>query len=277
MFTFIGYLILVWLLFTCGTAICVVAIYWYETRNAPDERIPSPRLTTASVLAVFANTLASMLLFTATRPFGTFARKVPGPAAHAPPVILIHGLFSNAAAWVCFGKALEAEGYTYSTYCYSSRKQTVDEILDGLEGHVSAVERHCPGVTPLIVCHSLGGLLARRWLALEGNATRVAGLVTIGTPHEGSKLAALGSGRLTAALRPEGALTVSLRGAPQTQIPCVSLASPTDTTVLPAASLVPPQGWRLRITPPYGHFTMIFKKPVHDMVLEELRNIRSSV
>ncbi|MGH8929668.1 MAG: esterase/lipase family protein [Egibacteraceae bacterium] len=42
------------------------------------------------------------------------------------------------------------------------------------------------GTQVVLVAHSMGGLVARRWLACEGGAKRCRMLVTIGTPYRGS-------------------------------------------------------------------------------------------
>jgi len=47
---------------------------------------------------------------------------------------------------------------------------------------------------PLVVCHSMGGLVARAALQLAGDEDACAGIVTLGTPHHGSALARFGGG-----------------------------------------------------------------------------------
>jgi pimeloyl-ACP methyl ester carboxylesterase len=48
------------------------------------------------------------------------------------------------------------------------------------------------GTRVVLVAHSMGGLVARRWLACEGGAERCRMLITIGTPYRGS-IKALGA------------------------------------------------------------------------------------
>lgn len=272
----LGFLVVVWLVFICGMALCLEAIYWYEARNSPDERIPAPKLGVASALKLFGTALSGVVLYQLSRLFACRAQKKPGPVpaekqGEVQPVVLIHGLFANSGAWLSLAPALTEAGYAYSTYDYKCGSTSVDDIIDGLEGHMAAVERYFGGKKPVLIGHSMGGLVARRWLAHADNEKRVAGLITIATPHEGSKLAAVGRGRITASLRPEGSLTVSLRGAKKPDIPCVSLVSPVDVMVQPAASLVPPENWKMCLTPPCGHYPMLFSRKVIGMVLEEIR------
>ncbi|MDL2267060.1 alpha/beta fold hydrolase [Desulfovibrio sp. OttesenSCG-928-G15] len=281
MLSVLGFLLLLWVIFVCGLALCLEAVYWYETRNSPDGRIPAPDLGFLSALKVFGTSLLGVVLVQLTGLFRCRAQKKPGPISagkqdDVQPVVLIHGLFSNSGAWLALAPALAEAGYAYSTYNYKCNNTSVDDIIDGLEGHMAAVERYSGGKKPILIGHSMGGLVARRWLAHANNESRVAGLVTLATPHMGSKLAVVGKGRITASLRPQGSLTVSLRGAKKLNIPCVGLVSPVDVMVLPAASLVPPDDWKMRITPPCGHYPMIFSKKVIAMVLEEIKGMGKS-
>jgi len=99
-------------------------------------------------------------------------------------------------------------------------------------------------------------------------------VITLGTPHGGSKLATLAPGALAKNITPGAALIAALREAPPlTGIACVSLVSPADEAVLPASGLVPPEGWKLRLTHKIGHFSMLFCPSVARMVLEELRTM----
>ncbi len=45
------------------------------------------------------------------------------------------------------------------------------------------------GLAPVIVAHSMGGLAARAWLGRTANVERVHRVVTIATPHHGTRMA----------------------------------------------------------------------------------------
>lgn len=261
----------------CLFALCGNLIYWYETLNTPEPRIPSPEPGVASCLREYVITLGSYFLNIGLFPIGLFLRRGIAASAAAPgrghtrPVVLIHGLNNNAAVWLYFTRRLEREGYDVSTYAYHSLFIPFSIVIKGLDNHVRQVEAVCGQIKPILICHSLGGLLARHWLGLDNNRSRVQGLVTLGTPHRGSKLAVLAPGALARNIRPGAELIRELADAPSLGIPCTALASPTDEAVLPASGLVPPDGWKLRLTGRIGHFSMLFWPPVADMVAEELR------
>jgi triacylglycerol esterase/lipase EstA (alpha/beta hydrolase family) len=89
----------------------------------------------------------------------------------------------------------------------------------------------------LIVAHSMGGLVARAYLRKWGGvAVRL--LVTIGTPHRGSRLAWMMTGASVAEMRPSSAFLAGLNGAIERAdgVPVISLWSWHDSMVAPQVS-----------------------------------------
>jgi triacylglycerol esterase/lipase EstA (alpha/beta hydrolase family) len=71
----------------------------------------------------------------------------------------------------------------------------IDHFGHALGQRIEAIAAR--GQAPLLLCHSMGGLVARSALALgrrEGRPTPCAGIVTLGTPHHGCALARFGGG-----------------------------------------------------------------------------------
>ncbi|MCL1890082.1 MAG: hypothetical protein FWF99_06250 [Desulfovibrionaceae bacterium] len=255
--------------------ICNV-IYWYESINSPEAALNQPKPGLRIFLACYAESLASLFLCALIFPLAPLTRR---PATSAPgvkpPLILIHGLYNHSAVWIYMGRRFRQEGFACSTFSYNSFFTSTQDILQKLEEHVRAVEAVFPGQKPIFVCHSLGGLLFRHWLLQGENHTRPSGALTIGTPHQGSKTAALAPGTLAKNLLPASGFLRSLQNAPKTNLPCVSLVSPTDEAVLPASSLLPPEGWRLRLAHG-GHFSMLFRPAVAGLALSELREMANA-
>ncbi|MDR2744361.1 MAG: hypothetical protein LBB66_04075 [Desulfovibrio sp.] len=257
-------------------SLCANSIFWYETLNTPEERIPAPRPGLLACLRHYALTTSSYLLCLGLSPVGPALRRRPQkPETDLPPVILVHGLLNNASVWLFLGWRVKKAGYPLSTFCYSSLFTPLEKILGDLDDHARRVKAISGGTPPIFICHSLGGLLVRRWL--EGDGGRPAGtrgVITLGTPHGGSKAAIFAPGALARCIRPDGSLVTALREVASLDgPPCVSLISPEDEAVLPAACLLPPPGWTLRLTPPVTHFFLLFSPSVAVMVLEELRRM----
>ena len=88
-----------------------------------------------------------------------------------------------------------------------------------------------------IVCHSMGGLVARAHLRQRGPA-RIERIITIGTPHHGSVFARGVVGRCLAQMRPGNAWLAELNRneSKPPPVPITSIWSRHDSLVAPQAS-----------------------------------------
>mgnify|MGYP003623619684 CR=1 FL=1 len=262
-------------------SIILNTLFWYENLNGPNCLIPRPKPGLVFVFTKFARSMASALLCGLLSPFGRYAAVTPGAAREGvfpqgsprPPVILIHGIYNNASAWLYMARRLRRAGYPVSTFSYKSFNISLDDISADLDAHVSELERLFPATRPVLIGHSLGGIIARTWLLRGENHHRPGALITLGTPHEGSKLAVFASGPLARHLVPGSDLLAALKAAPQPDCPCIALASPVDDAVLPASSLIPPAGWELLVSEAVGHFYMVLHPGTVDVLLGKLENI----
>ncbi|NHZ46911.1 esterase/lipase family protein [Nitratidesulfovibrio liaohensis] len=198
------------------------------------------------------------------------------PRPDMPPVLLIHGLYHNVTAWALYRRWLMEAGFT-RVYChgYSSWHTEFGLLVDELDEAVRDLRAAHPGERPLLMGHSLGGLLIRGWLADAANQQLVAGAVTLGTPHQGSTLARLGAGRLARSLTFRGALIRELEAteAPS-DVPCVALYSPIDNMVVPQEGLhVTTPGWTLRASPAVSHIWMLWDRATARLAIESLREL----
>ena len=260
-------------------ALCSNLIYWYETVNSPAPDIPSLKPGPFACLLLYVDTLSSYLvcaLFFILGPFSHRRINTARTQAARPPLILIHGLYNSASVWLYLGRRFRKAGFPVSTFSYHSFFTSPQCILQRLEEHVRRVEAAFPGQRPVFVTHSLGGIFVRHWLLRPENSARTGGLLTLGAPHQGSKLAAVAPGRLAKNLFPAAPFMRELQQTPAPTmklagtLPCVALVSPMDEAVLPAANLLPPPGWRLRITSGAGHFSMLIRPSVAELALREL-------
>lgn len=268
-------LILIPALILAGFAVLALissTLYWYERINSPEPRIPSPQPGLFTLVRHYLATFRSYVRCAVLLPFGRKLHRKPLPAAPGQkPAVLIHGLYNNAAVWLYLGRVLEKAGYAISTYNYSSHGPTPEAIVQGLDAHIRAVESPEQGGKPVLIGHSFGGIVARRWLQRPENAGRIAALVTLGAPHRGSKVAALGHGPLVRHLRPGSPFLQELEaGKNHDSAICVSLISPEDDAVLPASCLLPPETWRFVVTRPLPHFSLLFSRSAAKQLLCEL-------
>lgn len=257
-------------------------VYWYETLNTVEGSIPLPKPGVSLCLGAYFACLGTSLLCLVLRPFGRILALPPGTGASGdgacPPLVLVHGLACNSSVWVYISRRLRAQGYPVSTFSYNSLVTPLPEAVNRLDAHMRLVGDRHPGQKAILIGHSLGGMLARAWLLDARRHERLAGLVTLGTPHGGSKLAVFAPGSLARQLLPASDLVAALALAPEPPFPCAALVSPLDEAVLPAAHLLPPSKppgkWRVRVTPAVGHLVMLFHPGVASMLLDELRGMR---
>jgi triacylglycerol esterase/lipase EstA (alpha/beta hydrolase family) len=137
------------------------------------------------------------------------------PDSAAPPVLLLHGYGCNSGYWAHFIPMLDAERISHATL-------DLEPVMGDIDGYVPAVARAVDalcaasaGGKVIIVAHSMGGLVARAYLRDHGTA-RVARVITLGTPHHGTCLAAFGLGPNALQMRrtegaPEGPESAWLR------------------------------------------------------------------
>lgn len=112
------------------------------------------------------------------------------PSRASPPaVVFIHGFFCNRGFWLPWMAELKKRGIPYTSVNLEPLFGSIDDyapIVDEAVDRATALT----GQAPLLICHSMGGLAARAWLAaVPGAASRVQKIITIGTPHRGTWLA----------------------------------------------------------------------------------------
>jgi triacylglycerol esterase/lipase EstA (alpha/beta hydrolase family) len=259
------------------------AFFWYETANSAHrqylENLSNGRPARLLVKAI-CSSYFSLLMTVALYPSVLFRRlRQPGidPDCVAPPIILVHGLYHNPSAWTLYRRWLTAAGFSnIYLFGYSSWNQDFFDLVKRLEELIVRVKERLPDRPPILIGHSLGGLLARACVQSTGESFHLSGVITLGTPHQGSKLAALGVGKLAKSLIYRGPLIKELdQGAPRTNTPCVALYSPVDNMVLPNHSLqIAMAGWIHQETAPVSHVAMLFHKRTAELTIEYLNSMR---
>lgn len=110
-----------------------------------------------------------------------------------PPLILIHGLagapgnFAPIRVWLSMHRPRPIHVFDYREYgdmfpAAEAFGAWLDDLFHQYASHVHFE----------IMAHSMGGLISRLALLQEHRASRIAHLLTLGTPHQGTTLARLG-------------------------------------------------------------------------------------
>lgn len=261
---------------------CLVAVTFVLSRAWGAAGVPPVPLGLFGRARLVLNEyLAFIVLFSFIQPFercfmGADRLRLVRPGEM--PLLLVHGYVCNRAVYWWLRRRLEAAGYCVATV-------TLEPVLAGVEPCVEALRRRIEEVCSatgarqlVLVAHSMGGLVARAYLRRHG-AARLGRIVTVATPHQGSRLARLGIGENAREMQPGSVWLAALNGDPLTAVGVTAMGSPYDTFVIPHSNQMLPQGDN-RSLPAVGHLGQAFSEPaLRELVrvVEELGNEASGV
>jgi pimeloyl-ACP methyl ester carboxylesterase len=110
------------------------------------------------------------------------------PREGAPPVVLLHGFIDNRSVFVLLRRTLAQHGGQHiACLNYSPLTCDIRSAAVQLGKHIEDICARTGSDRVDIVGHSLGGLIARYYVQRLGGDDRVRTLVTLGTPHSGTK------------------------------------------------------------------------------------------
>ncbi len=106
-----------------------------------------------------------------------------------PAAVLVHGFFCNRGFWLPWMERMQALGIPYVSVNLEPIFGSIDDYAPVVDEAVTRATA-LTGQAPTLICHSMGGLAARAWLAATPDAaSRIHKIITIGTPHRGTWLA----------------------------------------------------------------------------------------
>jgi triacylglycerol esterase/lipase EstA (alpha/beta hydrolase family) len=231
-----------------------VVIQDYEVSERPAwQLIAQETLGVAAVAALF--------------PFG-----IKGSSRRTPrqrdqrTVVLVHGYLANRSALFPVAAYLRLRGVEQILSFSYSAGAGIEQAAISLREYL---RQHVRGGRIDLVCHSLGGLVARVYIQELGGARRVDRCVTLGTPHRGTYNSYWLASRVGSELRPDSALLSRLHGSRQNApgVRFLSIVAGSDNLVVPRVFA---SHEREIHVPDLGHVSMLFSPRVLRMVSDYL-------
>ncbi|MFF0199145.1 esterase/lipase family protein [Streptomyces sp. NPDC005017] len=200
------------------------------------------------------------------------------PTRERTPVVLLHGFMDNRSVFLLLRRSLAQHGRPrVESLNYSPLTCDIRAAAELLGRHIEEICERTGSGRVDIVGHSLGGLIARYYAQRLGGDLRVRILVTLGTPHSGTRVAPLADAHpIVRQMRPGSRVIEELsRPAPGCRTRFVSFWSDLDHVMDPleAARIDHPDllAHNVQVTG-IGHLAL----PVHPVVADGIRRALES-
>jgi len=198
---------------------------------------------------------------------------LPLPGAHTRgprPIILVHGYAMNRAGFLPLAWRLRAAGlgpilgFEYWTL---GRTAAAARQLGWFVDQV----RTTTGASHVdIIGHSMGGVVGRYYVSLAGGDGAVANLITLGSPHTGTELSALGLGHPTRELVLGSTLLTRLAVAPPPTRTRLTFVWSRGDALVPGAYQLAAPAAEVIILPDIGHVTLLASRRVARALIARL-------
>ena len=230
---------------------------------------PAPRLGfSRTARLMFDEYLAFLLTFVLVIPFERLWMPADRLTSGKQPILLVHGYGCSRGVWWLLRRRLEAAGHTVASVSLAPPYISLGRLEPLLNQRIEEVCAATGSSQVTLICHSMGGLIARCYLARHGNA-RLARLITLATPHLGSELSRIGFGQNSREMT-TGSLWLQDMAAERLAVPTISLRNAYDNYVMPQDNQRLPGAQDIEL-PPVGHIAMLYDVRIARLLIELLQ------
>lgn len=142
----------------------------------------------------FAREVGASVLTYELYPLSVLGTSVPAfpslwtaPAPEKRPILFVHGIFHNRSAFIYLKHQLARRGWhRFREVDLFTSIHSVPRLAGKVKREVENLRARYQVKTVDIVAHSMGGVVARYYIQKLGGDGKVANLITLGTPHQGT-------------------------------------------------------------------------------------------
>jgi pimeloyl-ACP methyl ester carboxylesterase len=207
------WLVLLLLFWLMGVA-CTYVLFYYESANGSHLGVLRSRGSVPiMILRGFLWSLYShlLVLLTAATALHRDYYSLPAGPAKRTPIIFVHGLYHNHTAWYLYLRWFRRWGWGHMKAINLKGKfRSIHEFARILADEVEKVMAETQSEKVDLVGQSMGGLVIRAYLAEKSGRAKIRRVVTLGSPHRGTKLAVFGLGQAAKEMVPGSAFLESL-------------------------------------------------------------------
>lgn len=193
--------------------------------------------------------------------------------ASCPLLVFVHGYCCNAAYWRPMSRQLRARGWGHQiAFDIEPVFADIDRLADAFLEAYGARPEETRRVPCIVIAHSMGGLVVRAALQRAHAAIPIAALVTVGTPHAGTRLARGAPGRNARQMAPDSEWLKALnQSARKPTARVLAIASRDDELVAPWSSALACPGARQTVLEGMGHLALGRHRDVAAAIDGEIR------
>lgn len=211
------------------------------------------------------------LAMSAARPLGFLP--LPGERGRGPrPVIVVHGYAMNRANFRPLGKRLARAGLgPVLGFEYWTLGKT-GAAARRLAEYVEEVRAATGAAQVDVIGHSMGGVVGRYYVSLLGGDGVVANLITLGSPHAGTDVSAVGLGRPGKELVLGSAMLQRFEAAPMPRRTRMTVVWSRADALVPGSRQARVAGVDEVVFDDLGHLALLTDRRVADAIIARLRD-----
>lgn len=187
-------------------------------------------------------------------------------------IVLVPGYLMNAGCMWVLKWRLERDGFTVRVFEPGEKLSPIDNQARRLSTFIDSIipADHEPMLT--LIGHSMGGLVCRQYAAKYNHSQpEVHQLITLGTPHCGTRLWSAGIGAVVRDMRPGSSFLVQLDECSSEVYPTrrFSISSDFDELIIPNEHADYPGAEQQRVHH-IGHFRLVLNSHVYELIRQFL-------